>query len=100
MKIKSIQSAFKCYIVLKASGGDKMAVVTNQADSKLKLVLNAGLDENNKDIIKNKTFSNIKSIVTNENLYNLGVAISGLQSYSLMNIKRYEEYELLNEIEG
>lgn len=77
-----------------------MAVVTNQADSKLKLVFNAGLDENNKDIIKNKTFSNIKSTVTNENLYNLGVAISGLQSYSLMNIKRYEEYELLNEIEG
>lgn len=100
MEIKSIQSAPKCYIVLKASGGDNMAVVTNQADSKLKLVFNAGLDENNKDIIKNKTFSNIKSTVTNENLYNLGVAISGLQSYSLMNIKRYEEYELLNEIEG
>jgi len=43
-----------------------MAVVTNQADSKLKLVLNAGLDENNKDIIKNKTFSNIKSTVNND----------------------------------
>lgn len=75
-----------------------MAVVTNQADSKLKLVLNAGLDENNKDIIKNKTFSNIKSTVTNEDLYNLGVAISELQSYSLVNIKRYEEYEISEEI--
>lgn len=77
-----------------------MAVVSSQSDSKLKLVFNAGLDENNKDIIKNKTFSKIKSTATNENLYNLGVSISGLQSYSLMNIKRYEEYELLNEIEG
>ncbi|MDF2948979.1 MAG: hypothetical protein K0R07_1005 [Sedimentibacter sp.] len=75
-----------------------MAVVTNQADSKLKLVLNAGLDENNKDIIKNKTFSNIKSTVNNDDLYNLGVAISELQSYSLVNIKRYEEYEILEEI--
>ena len=75
-----------------------MAVVTNQADSKLKLVLNAGLDENNKDIIKNKTFSNIKSTVNNNDLYNLGVAISELQSYSLVNIKRYEEYEILEEI--
>ena len=75
-----------------------MAVIANQADSKLKMVLNAGLDINNKDIIKNKTYSNIKATVTNENLYNLGVAISELQSYSLMNIKRYEEYELLNEI--
>ncbi|MGD9569358.1 MAG: DUF1659 domain-containing protein [Sedimentibacter sp.] len=77
-----------------------MAVIANQADSKLKMVFNAGLDENNKDIIKNKTYSNVKAAVTNENLYNLGVAISNLQSYSLMNIKRYEEYELLNEIEG
>jgi hypothetical protein len=76
-----------------------MAVVTNQADSKLRLVFNAGLDENNKDIIKNKTYSNIKSTVANEDLYNLGLAISQLQSYTLMNIKRYEEYELLNEIE-
>lgn len=76
-----------------------MAVTTNQADSKLKLVLNAGLDENNKDIIKSKTFSGIKSTVANEDLYSLGAAISDLQSYSLMNLVRYEEYELINEVE-
>ncbi len=76
-----------------------MAVVANQADSKLKLVLNAGLDENNKNIIKNKTLSRIKASVTNEDLYNFGVAISELQSYSLTNLVRYEEYELINEIE-
>lgn len=75
-----------------------MPVVPNQADSKLKLVLNAGLDENNKVIIKNKTYSNIKSTVTNEDLYDLGVAISDLQSYSLVNLVRNEEYELINEI--
>ena len=82
----------------KRAGGDKMAVVANQADSKFKLVLNAGVDENNKDIIKNKTFSNVKSTVTNENLYNLGVALSGLQSYALTDIVRYEEYKLINEV--
>lgn len=75
-----------------------MAVVTNQSNSKLKLVLNAGLDENNKDIIKNKNFSNVKAAVTNEDLYNLGVAMSELQSYSLMSVVRYEEYELLEQI--
>ena len=83
---------------IKISGGDKMAVVANQADSKMKLVLNAGVDVNNKDIIKNKTFSNVKSTVTNENLYNLGIALSGLQSYALTNVVRYEEYQLINEI--
>lgn len=76
-----------------------MAVVTNQADSKLKIVLNAGLDNEGKNIIKNKTYGNIKSTVTNEDLYNLGVAITDMQSYSLMNLVRYEEYELINEVE-
>lgn len=75
-----------------------MAVVTNQADSKLKIVLNAGLDNEGKNIIKNKTYANIKLTVTNEDLYNLGVAITDMQSYTLMNLVRYEEYELINEI--
>jgi len=75
-----------------------MAVVANQADSKFKIVLNAGVDEYNKDIIKSKTFSNVKSTVTNDNLYNLGVAFSGLQAHALTNVVRYEEYQLINEI--
>ncbi|MDW5299656.1 MAG: DUF1659 domain-containing protein [Sedimentibacter sp.] len=75
-----------------------MAVVANQADSKFKIVLNAGVDENNKDIIKSKTFSNVKSTVTNDNLFNLGVSLAGLQAHALTNVVRYEEYQLINEI--
>lgn len=75
-----------------------MPVVTNQADSKLKIVFLAGVDDNNKNIMKSKTLANVKSAAQNENLYNLGVAISELQSYELTNIVRYDEYQLLNEI--
>jgi len=75
-----------------------MPVIANQGNSKVKLVLNAGLDDNNKTITKSKTFSNVKAAVENEDLYNLGVAISDLQEYQLTNIVRYDEYELLNEV--
>lgn len=75
-----------------------MAVIANQLDSKLKLVFNAGLDEDNKDIMKNKTLANVKPAMTNENLYNLAVSMSDLQSYTLSEIVRYEEYQLSNEI--
>ena len=75
-----------------------MAVITNQANSKLKIVVNAGVDDNNKTITKSKTLSNVKPAIQNENLYNLGVAFSDLQVYELSNIKRYDEYELINEI--
>lgn len=75
-----------------------MAVISNQANSKLKLVYNAGVDDKNKTIVKSKTFANVKPAVDDEDLYNLGVAISELQSYDLSNIVRYEEYELINEV--
>jgi hypothetical protein len=75
-----------------------MPIMPNQANSKLKLIYSAGLDENNKNIIKNKTFSNIKPTISNEELYELGIAISDLQLYALIDLVRYEEYELINEI--
>jgi hypothetical protein len=75
-----------------------MAIIANQLDSKLKLVFNAGIDEENKDIMKNKTFANVKPAVTNENLYNLAVSMSDLQSYTLSKIVRYEEYQISSEI--
>lgn len=74
-----------------------MAIIANQSDSKLKLVLDAGLDENNKEIIKNKTFANIKTTATNENVYEVATALAGLQSYTLKSIKKYEEYDLVEE---
>ncbi|NYB74462.1 DUF1659 domain-containing protein [Sedimentibacter hydroxybenzoicus DSM 7310] len=76
-----------------------MAIIVNQSNSKLKLFFNAGTDENDKDIIKNKTYSNIKAAVTNDDVYNLGVELSQLQEYPLVNLVRLEEYQLLNDIE-
>lgn len=75
-----------------------MAIISNQANSKLKLVYNAGVDDNNKTITKSKTFANMKASAQNESLYNLGVEISNLQAYELSNIMRYDEYELINEM--
>ncbi|MBP1924381.1 hypothetical protein J2Z76_000234 [Sedimentibacter acidaminivorans] len=74
-----------------------MAIIANQSDSKLKLVLDAGLDENNKEITKNKTFANVKTTATNENVYEVATALAGIQSYTLKNIKKYEEYDLVEE---
>lgn len=82
---------------MRAKGGDNMAIVANQADSKFKLVLNAGLDENNKDIIKNKTYANVKSTVTNDSIFQVATSLAELQEYTLTNIVKYEEYDLVNE---
>ncbi len=80
-------------------GGDNMAIIANKYNSKLKLSYNAGTDENGKDIIKNKTYSNIKAAVANDDVYNLGVELSQLQELPLVNLVRLEEYQLLNDVE-
>lgn len=74
-----------------------MAIVASKNASKLKIVLYAGVDENNKDIIKNKTFNNVKPIATDESIYNTAVALSGLQAYALTNVKRLDDYDLSDE---
>ena len=73
-------------------------IIANQADSKFKLVLNAGVDKNNKDIIKNKAFANIKPTVTNEEIFEIATSMAELQEYTLTNIVKYEEYDLVDEV--
>lgn len=75
-----------------------MAIKANQADSKMVIVYNAGVDDDNKTIVKTKTFANVKAEIENEDLYNLGLSISDLQVYQLSNIVRHDEYELVDEI--
>lgn len=74
-----------------------MAIIANQADSKFKLVLDAGVDENNKSITKNKTFANVKATATKDVIYDVATSLAGLQSYTLKNIKKYDEYDLVEE---
>nr|WP_312579166.1 DUF1659 domain-containing protein [Sedimentibacter sp.] len=74
-----------------------MSIIANQTGTKLKLVLDAGLDENNKEITKSKTFSNVKATALNEDLYEVAVALAELQSYTLKNIKKNVEYDLVEE---
>lgn len=75
-----------------------MPVVKNNLKSKLKLVSIVGVDEDSKNVLKSKTFSNVKAAVENETLYNIGLVISDLQTYELSNIVRLDEFELLDEI--
>lgn len=74
-----------------------MAIIANQADTKFKMVLDAGLDENDKGIIKNKTFAGVKTTTTNDVIYSTATSLAGLQSYTLKNIKKYEEFDLVEE---
>ena len=63
---------------------------------KLKLELDGGMS-GDKEIRKSKTFSNVNLESEVEEIYEVGKALGGLQSFDLLNIKKLEEVILIEE---
>lgn len=70
-----------------------MATAAEIAKKSLKLELDAGIVDG-KQKIASKVYSNVKTDATDENMHISGQVLSGLQSKSLLMVKKIEEYEL------
>lgn len=57
-------------------------------ESSMRLDLDGGLDADNKPVVKNKNFSNVKTAATPDQIYSVATALAGLQTYPLIMIKR------------
>ncbi|WP_419955323.1 DUF1659 domain-containing protein [Neobacillus niacini] len=68
------------------------AVVTA---SKLRLVFQAGMDDDGKPLLKAKTFNNIQKSATPDQLLQAAQALIGLSNDTLSNIERVENADLL-----
>jgi len=80
-----------------AKGCEVMAVIKIHKNSKIRLVLNAGLDDNNKQITKYKTLDKARSEAEDEVLFDIAKKAASLQKHSLTNIIKHEEYMLLEQ---
>lgn len=74
-----------------------MAVKSVHRDSKLKMVMTAGIDDNNKPIIKNKTIDHVRPETKNEVLFEIASVCASFQKHQLKNVLRLEEHELTEE---
>jgi hypothetical protein len=74
-----------------------MAVIKVHKNSKIRLVLNAGLDDNNKQITKYKTLDKARSEAEDEVLFDIAKKVASLQKHSLKDIVKHEEYTLIEE---
>ncbi|MCA1029744.1 DUF1659 domain-containing protein [Bacillus timonensis] len=68
--------------------------LANIQDTKLRLILEVGLDEKGNLKYKNKTYHNVKTSATADELYAVAVAIAGLQSLPLEDIERNDTHFL------
>ncbi len=71
-----------------------MAVNAILKVSKLQLKMNTGTDEKGNPIIRSKTLSSIDTEATDENIYDVGFALAGLQQHQVESIRRLNELQL------
>ncbi|WLR47135.1 DUF1659 domain-containing protein [Halobacillus litoralis] len=65
-----------------------MAVNTLKVDSRLQLVFSTGTDEDGNMVLKRKSFNNIKTNATDEQLHEVSIALYPLQQHILVDIAR------------
>jgi hypothetical protein len=78
---------------LLSEGGERMATA-NLVNSVLVLSFDAGMDESGKPIVKRKSFNNIKTQATADQLYAISQALIPLQQYPVITIERHDAREL------
>lgn len=73
-----------------------MAVDANVVSSRMQLKLKTGVNESGKDIIRTKTYSNVKVSTENQSIYGVANQLAGLQNYPLEEIHRVDDVLLIN----
>jgi hypothetical protein len=74
-----------------------MAVIKNADYTRLMVKVNTGLDSNGKAIVKTRTFGNVQAAASNQDFYDVAVALGGLQSHPVEAILREDNGQLINE---
>jgi len=80
-----------------AKGGDIMPIIKIHRNSKVRLVLDAGLDDNDKKITKYKTLDKARYEAGDQALFDIAKNIALLQKHSVRDIIKHEEYTLIEE---
>ena len=73
-----------------------MPVVSIPGNSDLKLKFQTGVDGSGNPVYRRKTFNNVKAGTTDQDVYDVAVAIADLQEYTLAAVERANNSELTN----
>ena len=69
-----------------------MAVNTEMIDSQLQLIFEDGIDLEGKAVYRTKSFNNVKTTATSEQLHTVAATLEPLQQLVLSTIERNDEF--------
>lgn len=64
-------------------------------DSQLRIEYNHGVDLEGNPIYKAKTYNNLKTTATPDDIQAVSLAIAGLQQHTLVSVQRNSNYEIV-----
>jgi hypothetical protein len=75
---------------------NKMAIESRAYPSTLQLVYDMGTDDDGKKIVRRRSYTNAKSDAADQDLFDIALAISGLQTNVINQVLVNEKTELVN----
>ncbi|MBP2071574.1 MULTISPECIES: DUF1659 domain-containing protein [Thermoanaerobacterium] len=74
-----------------------MAVISTPQGSRLSISYITGKDERGVDIVRSRTYNNIKSSALDQDVMDVAVILSGLQTYPVKSVTRINQVDLAQE---
>lgn len=73
-----------------------MAIISEVISTKMVTSLNYGMVDG-KEVIKNKSYSNLRETATNDSIYQIAVVIGGLQEPALETVTKSQTTRLIDD---
>ncbi|NMB41404.1 MAG: DUF1659 domain-containing protein [Firmicutes bacterium] len=74
-----------------------MAVITHPLGSRMQLRLTVGQDDEGNPIYRSRSYSNVKPMASDDDVFAVGNALAGLQQHDLKEVRRINEHILIEE---
>jgi hypothetical protein len=98
MKFPSLSPPFLLSTsIYRVKGGDNM-IEQNVTDSQLRLSFDFGKDVDGNQVVKYKSFNNVKTDATADALHSIATALAPLQQHPLLTVERNNSYEIIETV--
>lgn len=74
-----------------------MAVISTPQGSRLSISYITGKDERGVDVVRSRTYNNIKSSALDQDVMDIATLLSGLQTYPVKSVTRINQVDLSQE---
>jgi len=82
------------FVLFRRKEVNKMPVIASDKDTLLVVIIQTGLTAQGSPKLSQRSFSNVKASALDQDVYDVAVALYGLQDYPLIGVRRNNRVDL------